>query len=130
MDDGENTPRKTAALKPAWQPGQSGNPNGRPKGARNRFAERFIDDFMNDWEANGADTIAKVRSEKPDVYLRTAAAILPKQFDVNIDDIDSLSADDIDRRLAAVEARAAALASGEGGTAGAGAGAGQPSRIH
>ncbi len=28
--------RREDNLKPAWQPGQSGNPGGKPKGARNR----------------------------------------------------------------------------------------------
>jgi hypothetical protein len=97
----------------AWKPGQSGNPAGRPKGARCRFSEKFIGDFMADWEEHGPAVIAKVREEKPDVYLRTATAILPKVSDDG-DDFDNLSPEELDARLAELEARTAALVGAEG----------------
>ena len=74
--DVDNTPRKTR-LSPRWQPGQSGNPSGRPPGARSKLGESFLKALANDFEANGLDTITKVRIEKPDAYLRTIAAVLP-----------------------------------------------------
>lgn len=111
---GDDTPKKSPHLMPAWQPGQSGNPLGRPKGARARFSEKFINDFMTDWEEYGAAVIAQVRGEKPDVYLRTATAILPKVSDDG-DDFDNLTPEQLDAKLAELEARTAALASTQGG---------------
>lgn len=100
---------KRPGLRPPWQPGQSGNPAGRPKGARCRFSERFVSDFLADWEQHGAEVIKKVREEKPDVYLRTAAAILPKVSDDGDDDYNDLTPEQLDERLADLEARTVAL---------------------
>ena len=130
MADGESTPKKTAALKPAWQPGQSGNPAGRPKGARNRFAEAFINDFLADWEEHGAATIAVVRAEKPDVYVRTAAVLIPKEYNLNVNDAESLSDAELDARLAELEARADRLARGAGEKGGDDASAAIATRVH
>lgn len=104
---------------PAWEPGKSGNPAGRPKGARSRFSEKFIGDFMADWEENGPAVIAKVRADKPDVYLRTATAILPKVSDDG-DDFDNLTPEELDARLADLEARTAALVADQGFSGGTG----------
>jgi len=53
---------------------------GRPTGVRNRFSHAFLSDFLADWEANGAAAIKTVRVRDPGCYLRTAAAILPKEL--------------------------------------------------
>jgi hypothetical protein len=106
---GETTPSKSPHLAPAWQPGQSGNPAGRPKGSRHRFSEAFVKDFLADWEQHGKAVIEQVRTEKPDVYLRTATAILPKVNDDADDDFDTLTPEELDARLADLEARTAAL---------------------
>jgi hypothetical protein len=60
---------------------------GRPKGSRNRHTENFLREFADDFERHGAEVIAKVRVEKPDVYLRVAADLLPRQseLDVSVD---------------------------------------------
>ena len=61
----------------------SGNSGGgRPKGSRNKLGEAFIDNLYQDWQANGAETIARVREERPQDYLKVVASILPK--DVNL----------------------------------------------
>jgi len=121
---GEQTPQNAspkAGLRPAWQPGQSGNPAGRPKGARCRFSERFVSDFLKDWEENGSAVIAKVREEKPDVYLRTATAILPRVSDDTDDDYNDLTPEQLDERLADLEARTLALVASKVAAGGEGA---------
>jgi hypothetical protein len=108
-EPGESTQRRLANLAPAWQPGQSGNPAGRPKGSRHRFSEKFVGDFLKDWEQHGAAVIEEVRKAKPDVYLRTATAILPKVSDDTDDDYNDLTPEELDERLADLEARTVAL---------------------
>ena len=63
------------------------NGGGRPKGSRNRLASEFIDALANDFSEHGASAIEKVRREKPDVYLRVVASILPSQLDVAISNV-------------------------------------------
>jgi hypothetical protein len=58
---------------------------GRPKGSRNRHTENFLREFADDFERHGAAVIAKVREEKPDVYLRIAADLLPREATLDVD---------------------------------------------
>lgn len=66
------------------KPGQVLNPKGRPKGSRNKFAEEFIKDFLRDWELNGKAAIRKARKTDPVAYLKVAASLLPKDFNLNV----------------------------------------------
>lgn len=61
-----------------FTPGNNANPAGRPVGSRNRLAEDFLKDVLADWQANGITALAAVRSERPDVYLKVVAELLPK----------------------------------------------------
>jgi hypothetical protein len=65
-----------------FKPGQSGNPAGRPKGARSKLGEDFLKALHEDFAENGKQVIEKVRAEKPDVYLKVVASILPKEIDL------------------------------------------------
>jgi hypothetical protein len=65
-----------------FKPGQSGNPHGRPRGSRNKLAGEFIDALASDFTDHGKAAIRKVRQEKPDIYIRVVASILPKELDV------------------------------------------------
>lgn len=68
-----------------------GNP-GRPKGSRNKLGEAFIQDLYADWQANGPEAIERVRRERPDVYLKVIASLLPQKLDIS--HVDSMSDDE------------------------------------
>jgi hypothetical protein len=58
---------------------------GRPKGNRNRHTENFLKSFADDFEQYGPAVIAQVRVEKPDVYLRIAVDLLPRESKLDVD---------------------------------------------
>lgn len=82
-----------------WRAGQSGNPKGRPLGARNKLGEAFIKALEADFEAHGVAAIVKVREEKPDQYLKVIASLMPKELNLNINDAESLTDDEIIARI-------------------------------
>jgi hypothetical protein len=67
-----------------FQTGNSGGP-GRTPGSRNRHSENFLHAFAVDFEQHGAAVIARVREEKPDIYLRIAADLLPREATLDVD---------------------------------------------
>lgn len=101
---------------------------GRPKGARSKLGEAFIEDMLADWEANGPAAIREVRETKPDAYLKVVASILPKDLNVNINQTDSMTDEQLIERIRSLDAaiRPFLDAEGAGGT---GVGAG-PATAH
>lgn len=101
----------TAAKLPAhkrddlkFQPGQSGNPKGRPIGARSKLGEAFLEAMHDDFEAHGVAAIVKVREEKPDQYLKVIASILPKDLNINVNQMDGMTDDELIERIRALDA--------------------------
>ena len=70
---------KRVNLKPAWQPGESGNPKGRPKGGRNKLSEAFLADLCKAWEDYGVEAIKTVAATDPASFLRVIASLVPKE---------------------------------------------------
>lgn len=108
-----------------FQPGQSGNPKGRPQGARSKLGEAFLEAMHNDFAEHGVAAIAKVRSAKPDQYLKVIASILPKDLNVNINQMDGLTDDELIERIRALDATIRPFLDAQG-TDGTGGGVGSP----
>jgi hypothetical protein len=66
---------------------------GRPKGSRNKLSEDFVAALYNDFQDHGSAAIAACREEKPDVYVRVIASLLPKDVNMTTRNLDDLSDD-------------------------------------
>src|SRR5215831_10654108 len=55
---------------------------GRTRGARNKLSVAFLEAFAADFGQHGAEVIKIVRLEKPHEYLKTAAYLMPKEFEI------------------------------------------------
>lgn len=73
-----------------------GNP-GKPRGSRHKLGEAFIQALHDDFEKHGAETIEKVRAEKPDAYVKVIAGLLPKEF--KIETVSELTDEQLDAKL-------------------------------
>jgi hypothetical protein len=90
---------------PPWRPGQSGNPAGRPIGNRNKLNEKFILALHDDFVQHGTKVIEQVRKDKPDVYLKVIASILPRELHVrDRSAFDGMSNEQLDEILGSVRA--------------------------
>jgi hypothetical protein len=67
------------------KPGQSGNPRGRPKGARNRLGTAFLEALEAHFNEKGIDAIERVWKDKPEVYVKICADLLPKEASLTVD---------------------------------------------
>ena len=69
---------------------------GRAKGARNKLSVAFLEAFASDFEENGAEVIKIVRMEKPAEYLKTAAYLMPKEFEITENHLMEVPDDELD----------------------------------
>ena len=90
------------SLGPAWQPGQSGNRLAVRSGS-NKLNEKFILALHDDFVQHGAKVIEQVREDKPDVYLKVIASILPRELHVKDGSVfDGMSNEQLDEILGSV----------------------------
>lgn len=63
----------------------TGNAAGRPKGARHKLDGLFVEALYKDFKEGGVAAIQKCREQKPAMYLKVIADILPKDVNVKAD---------------------------------------------
>lgn len=74
-----------------YQKGESGNLNGRPHGSRNKLSEAFLKDMLAAWEKRGAEAIKTFVDERPHEFVKLVATILPKHFNLKVNEFDDLT---------------------------------------
>jgi hypothetical protein len=55
---------------------------GKPKGARHKISEAFLKDVLADWAEGGASVLKTLRAERPDLYVKVVAELLPKEIEL------------------------------------------------
>ncbi len=113
--------------------GNSGN-GGRKKGSRNLLGEAFLAAMHEDFQEHGPAAVVRVREEKPDQYLKVIASLLPKELNLNVNDAESMTDDELIARIRELDAAIHPFLAGREGEAGEGgsieAGASKSPRVH
>ncbi|WP_246691237.1 MULTISPECIES: hypothetical protein [unclassified Mesorhizobium] len=93
---------------PRARPGRKAPAGAAPKRTKKTLGDDFLDAVRADFRAHGAGVIAAVRADKPDQYLKIVQSVLPKDLakdlHVSTDNLESLSDDEIRRRIRGLEA--------------------------
>lgn len=108
--------RQLSGLKP-FKPGQSGNPNGRKKGSRNKLGEDFLSDALAAWNKHGPEALTAMATEEPAKFCSMIAGILPKELNVNHNEMAELSDEQLARGIAILEQLCASHAAEKGSQA-------------
>jgi hypothetical protein len=74
-----------------WSPGQREIANVRANESRNTLREDFIADLCQSWKTHGKAAIAKVADQKPEIYLRLVALLVPKEEKLTSGAFDDVS---------------------------------------
>ena len=84
---------KPENLKP-WPKGVSGNPGGSTKGYRKTLQGDFLRELAADFGKHGAEAIRQAREDDPLGYVRTIAALMPKEVEL-VRPLEALSDDEL-----------------------------------
>lgn len=87
-----------------FKPGVSPNPGGKPLGARNRLQGDFMRELSEDFAENGKTAIVACRTDKPDVYVKIVASLMPKELAITRP-LDDLTDDELDNAIALLRER-------------------------
>lgn len=99
-NNGKKTGRGNPPAEHQFKPG---NP-GRPKGARNKLGEMFIEDVLAAWESKGAAAIRTVIEKRPQDFLKVVASLMPKDLNVNINQIGEMTDEQLLDRIRKLDA--------------------------
>lgn len=118
--------------------GVSGNPAGKPKGSRHKLGEAFLSAMHDDFVEHGVSAIETVRTKRPDQYLKVIASMLPKELNLNVNDAESMTDDELIARIRELDAAIHPFLAGREGAAeqdsfGSSSdecGSARPSRVH
>jgi len=114
-----NTASQKDAKTGRFLPGNSGF-GGRPKGSRNKLTTEFFDDFYAAWQKHGALALEKVAESSPRDFVRVAAMLMPKEFELKtpMDDLSDVELADLITAVQSIIAGSLALpaAGGDGAT--------------
>jgi len=79
-----------------WKRGAaSPNPAGRPKGSRSKLQELAVALLHADFAEHGEEVIRRVREKKPEVYLASVVALIPKQTEKVTSPLVDISDDEL-----------------------------------
>lgn len=83
--------------------GKKGGP-GRPKGSRAKLGEDFLAALQADFAEHGVATVALVREERPQDYIKVIASLLPRDVNLNVNSMDEATDDEILQRIRDIDA--------------------------
>jgi hypothetical protein len=81
------------------QPNGMPTPTGRPRGSRNVLSRAIIEDFSEAWQRDGAACLRIMAREEPAKLVQIAAAILPKDVLVSVEQVAPGNLDPADWQL-------------------------------
>jgi hypothetical protein len=76
------TKERLAGLKPAWQPGVSGNPAGRRLGARSKLSETFVAAVAAEFDRRGTDCLRQLEARD---LVQVVLALVPRNAKLDIE---------------------------------------------
>lgn len=88
-----------------FAPGYQGP--GRGRGARDKLSKRVLEMLLDDFNAHGAEAIARCRKESPAAYLQIMVSLLPKDVQMT-HAADGMSEQEIEDEIRRIIAGAAA----------------------
>jgi hypothetical protein len=78
-------------------PGSGGCPPGRK--ARAWITNKFLADLAAEWEVSGRDAMRIMAKEHPDKFVMVAAALVPKQVEVDVSNLSDATDDELQALL-------------------------------
>ena len=79
----------------------------RPRGPQDQLAETLLPLLLDDFAEHAAEAIERVSQANPIAYLRIVAAVIPKHFAIDDDETKHLTDEELDARIAELDAQIA-----------------------